>query len=291
MDKNEITFGVVSDIHAEWWAQEDLDRIGDKIRSNLEDSDVILFAGDISDGVRAIRVAEYLFPEKLVLLVAGNHEFYGGTRDRICHAMKEAAILTRGVKFLNRSSSEIECEGFQVRILGVTLWTDFDLFGTQPISMSLADRKSVWNDEAKKFIQPYPDLYNIYRDKPNYVTSHDLLQYHIEDRDWLLQELDKPFDGRTVVLTHHAPFSFSVKPQHVDSIISPCFASRMENLLIDRNVDLVVSGHTHHSVDRTLGNTRFISNQVGYLGSMVGRSTYTETGNFGTTVILTKAGN
>jgi hypothetical protein len=33
----------------------------------------------------------------------------------------------------------------------------------------------------------------------------DLISRNHATYDWLVQELDKPFDGKTVVVTHHAP--------------------------------------------------------------------------------------
>lgn len=41
------------------------------------DADLVVLAGDIDEGTRGLRWARASFPDKPIVYVAGNHEFYG----------------------------------------------------------------------------------------------------------------------------------------------------------------------------------------------------------------------
>jgi hypothetical protein len=56
----------------------------------------------------------------------------------------------------------------------------------------------------------------------------------------------------------------------------------MESLLLQDDLRLVVWGHTHHCVDRTIERTRFVSSQTGYPGYIPA----TETGEYGQIISL-----
>jgi len=43
--------------------------------------------------------------------------------------------------------------------------------------------------------------------------------------------LAESFDGKTVVVTHHAPSSQSVHPRYANDLLTPAFASNLENLM------------------------------------------------------------
>ena len=128
--------------------------------------------------------------------------------------------------------------------------------------------------------------FHLIRWRDSILKPQDTLMWHKEQLSWLLTTLDEKFDGLTIVMTHHAPVSFAIAPEHVGSNLSPCFASRLENHLVRDDLSLVVWGHTHHCVDRVIEGTRFVSNQTGYPGWVSGGG-LTETGRFGQIIELT----
>jgi hypothetical protein len=86
---------------------------------------------------------------------------------------------------------------------------------------------------------------------------------------WLIDRLDEPFAGQTVIVTHHAPSIRSVNPVHRHDPVSAAFASDLE-WLMDGRAALWIHGHTHFSCDYTIGGTRVVSNQRGYPGEESG---------------------
>jgi predicted phosphodiesterase len=263
-----IKIGIVSDLHSEFWSLRATAIIGGKVAETLAEADLILLAGDIGNGSDGLVLTRSLFPTKPIFMVAGNHEFYQRDYDQVISDLQ--AATDDNTHFLHQSVGEITIGDTPIRIIGTTLWTDFNLHGGPDLSLFDAGRGL--ND------------FQLIHYKDRILTPHDTLDWHTEQRAWLLATLDVAFDGITIVMTHHAPVSFAISSRFKGDNLSPCFASRMEELLLRDDLPLVVWGHTHHCVDRVIDTTRFVSNQTGYAG---GRW-LTETGQFGQIVELSR---
>lgn len=263
-----IKLGLVSDLHTEFWQAEDRATISEVVRRRLADADLVLLPGDLGIGRGGIAIAQALFADRPLVCVAGNHEFYDGDYESV---LSELQATDAQVHFLHNSMATFDLADTAVRVFGTTLWTDFDLHGNAPLALLDAQMLSDF-----RWIR--------YRDRT--LTPADTLAWHREQRAWLLDGLNTKFDGMTIVMTHHAPVSFAISPKYVNDQLSPCFASRMETLLVRDDVSLVVWGHTHHCVDRTIETTRFVSNQTGYPGWFTGSDFPTETGEFGQMIVL-----
>lgn len=227
---------VLSDLHTEFAPFDPPDT----------EADLVVLAGDTSTGTRGIELAREWFAGRPVLYVAGNHEYYRESTPRLNRKLAEAARAA-GIHFLENGETVV-CG---VRFLGCTLWTDFELFGERQHSMAAA--QAAMND------------FRLIRVDPEYrrFRPADARASHVTSLSWLLARLDTPFDGPTVVVTHHAPSLRSVKPCHHHHPATPAYASDLEWML-DGRVALWIHGHTHLCVDYELGGTRVISNQRGY---------------------------
>ena len=265
-----VKFGIVSDIHGEFWNQHSLAKIGGLIKEQTKEADIMLLAGDIGSGPQAVKLANYLWPDKPVCMVAGNHEYYDYIVEDAEFAMTDTASRMSNMHFLNRDVYLNNDFEKSIRIIGTTLWTDYELYGTQQLSMLHAQKNLA-------------DFFLIYKnEQKEKITPEDVLQWHIRDKEWIQQELDKPFDGLTVLMTHHAMGMYGEHPAYMGGLNSPCFISNLDSMVTRDDLNLVVWGHTHHSVNTTIGKTKFVSNQVGYIMSQGNK--FTETGDFGIVV-------
>ena len=84
---------------------------------------------------------------------------------------------------------------------------------------------------------------------------------------WLTQELNRPFDGKTVVVTHHAPVLDHMGDDHPGHLIA-AYANNWTELL--GKADLWVYGHTHVAADFSKEGCRVVSNPRGYPGQNTG---------------------
>jgi len=68
-----------------------------------------------------------------------------------------------------------------------------------------------------------------------------------------------------IVVTHHVP-SFKMQcPKFADSLANGAFTVELEDFIKAHDIDYWIYGHSHYNVDVTIGNTRCLSNQLGYV--------------------------
>lgn len=209
------------------------------------EANVTILAGDIlRPASKAMAWAAGL--GRPVLYVLGNHEFYAGS---IAGVRREFARSAHqyGVQLLDQGTQVID----GVRFVGATLWTDFRLFG--------AAKKDLAMTMSAKFMRDFSAIRNA---DGSVFTPADSCTLFAEQYAWLASALDEPFDGPTVVITHHAPTPHSVHPRFADSPVSAAFVSDC-TALMGRSV-LWIHGHTHDSFDYTVNGTRVVCNPRGY---------------------------
>ena len=216
------------------------------------DIDVVVFAGDIAGGTDGLRWAAEAFrqcpvsPE--ILYVAGNHEYYGRDRRRLLAEMRETATKL-GIHFLENDVLVLN----GVRFLGTTLWSDFELYGRAAMAEHMT--------AAQQRIRDYSTILS---DDDRCIDPQETRYLHLEARAFLERELEKPFSGKTVVVTHFAPRPECVPEQFRGSVLSPYFTSDMTPLMRRYAIDLWAFGHTHHNINFVEGGCRIVSNQMGY---------------------------
>jgi len=210
------------------------------------DADVTVLAGDTWTKGRGVQWAADAFPDRPVLYLLGNHEYYNAACPSMLEKMKVAAADTN-VVILEKDVVEVG----GVRFLGCTLWTDFAFLGDPARAMAAAAQGM--ND------------YRLIRVSPQYrkIRPADTLGIHRGSVDWLEAELQET-EGPTVVITHHAPSPRSLPEQDSPEILNAAYLSNLEGLILESGPDLWIHGHLHHSVDYRLGGTRVLSNPRGY---------------------------
>jgi predicted phosphodiesterase len=207
-------------------------------------ADVTILAGDIARPLAAMQWAAQI--PRPVLYVPGNHEFYGGDIPGVRAQLAQAASR-HGIELLDQGSVVIN----GVRFLGTTLWTDFELFGT--------DQRDHAMEQTGQFMRDFQVIRN---GDGSRFTPQDAAALFRQQYDWLDSMLDEPFDGPTVVITHHAPSLRSVHPRFEDSLISAGFVSDCTGLM--GRACLWIHGHTHDSFDYVVRGTRVLCNPRGY---------------------------
>jgi predicted phosphodiesterase len=212
------------------------------------EADVVILAGDIDIKSRGVSWANDTF-QCPVIYVCGNHEYYGGHLQHTLRKMKDAAAPH--VHVLENESLILN----QTRFLVTTAWTDYSSTGDV-----VASKRAAWecmNDFAviradEGYRRLYPD---------------DLIIKSKAAFAWLTRELEKPFDGQTVVVTHHAPVLDYVGDKLPENLIA-AYANDWPELLA--NADLWVYGHTHVSADFLKNGCRVVSNPRGYPNQQTG---------------------
>lgn len=214
------------------------------------DADVVILAGDIARPAQAIEWACGF--GKPVLYVPGNHEFYGSSLAETVRGMQRQCAGTP-VQVL--SNQAVTLQG--VRFVCSTLWSDFRIAGDD------AARQHAMA-EAQTFVRDFSRIRTDADPDSALFTPQDAAQQYDANVLWLQEQIGTPFDGPTVVITHHAPSPRSIHPRFEGSVFNAVFVSNAEHLLDGQRVPLWIHGHTHDSFDYTVNGTRVLCNPRGY---------------------------
>jgi len=213
-------------------------------------ADVLILAGDIHQGPAAVHAfADWPVP---VLLLPGNHEAYESTIETATAAMRLAAQGT-SVRVLQREALVLG----QVRFLATTLWSDPAVMG---------EREAQAREALPRVMVDYRLIGTDRVGAPAHerLSIDEMLAHHRRERDWLACELAQPFDGPTVVITHHLPSRRSIAERYAHSLSNAGFASDLDSLMGEARVRLWIHGHTHSSFDYRIDGTRVVCNPRGY---------------------------
>lgn len=232
---------LASDLHLELLAKQ---FPGETLIKHAHMVDVLVLAGDITRASDAVELfGAWPVP---VIYVAGNHEFYHECYEDTFMRLKERTQDT-SIRFLERDI--VDFGG--VRFLGCILWTDYLLFGAQLQRQAMKSAQRHLNDH-RVIRTAVGDRF-----RPEYA-----LREHEKARAWLGEQLQQPYDGKTVVVTHHGVHPSSVHPRYAGDITNAAFVSDLTDLV--ERADFWFHGHVHDSFDYTVGKCRVVANPRGY---------------------------
>jgi predicted phosphodiesterase len=224
---------LLSDLHFEFHAD-----AGRSFVESLEPQgvDVLVLAGDIAVGAgipAALGQFCRHYAGAQVVYVHGNHEFYGTDRESVLRWTRQARDEHPNLVCLDADVTHIG----ERRFIGGPLWFRHDP-GADRYRRAVAD-----------FGQ---------------ITAFESWVYAENTR--LLTLLDRELREGDIVVTHHLPTRHSVVSQFQDSPLNAFFVCDVEALILERRPLLWLHGHTHASIDCTVGATRIVCNPFGYAG-------------------------
>ena len=193
-----------------------------------------------------------------VLFVPGNHEYDGLDFDA-AHARLRATCERLEIQWLDRTVREIA----GVRFIGSTLWSDFDAL-SRP-----ADRTAAGLAHNLKAREKALRAANHYL-RSTGGTRHDEMllaagvrELGLDAQRWLRGALARPFEGKTVVVTHFAPSLLSADPRYGLTPGTAGFCNALDDLL--PRAQLWLHGHLHCRFDYVARGCRVVANPMGYV--------------------------
>ncbi|KAK5737313.1 hypothetical protein LTR17_006730 [Elasticomyces elasticus] len=210
---------------------------------------VLILAGDIGcfcdyDKYRVF-LTNVCNAYELVLLVAGNHEFYGSSREEGLEAAERLVhepSMHGKLRVLN--PGRVDIPESNVTVLGCTLHS--------------------------RIRSDYTALTNDFEQIRNWsVKAHN--EEHEKDLAWLKSRLrdivENEPERQVVVVTHYAPMFKGIShPSHENSALARCFSSSALDE-VQREVDMPsggywIFGHTHWNAQLKIGRWCVLSNQL-----------------------------
>ena len=231
-----------SDLHLDNFYKHNIDYKLPELPTDKET--VLILAGDVCETTRLVGCLEYYASRFAhVVFVPGNHEYYKSDLEYYDTEMQKYFKKHPNIHYLQNDVFETD----EVVFIGATLWTDY----------------VNENEQLMQWSNTYMDYYlSTYRRQP--LTSAILLQKFKESRDYIFEQMMYYPDKEIVVITHHAPSMRSIHPKFKFAGNNGCYASNLDQDIIDCKPTLWIHGHVHNSFDYTVGKTTILCNPRGY---------------------------
>ncbi len=229
---------------------------------SVDSVDLVVAAGDIGAGSGGLVWLASLARHSAtpVVYVAGNHEFHYHDRLQVIDQSRELAACIDGLHFLENDSLDVTSRDGEIwRILGATLWTDFEAGPlSRPASQQLADASIRDFRLISENGQPF--------------TTLSAIEANRESRSFIETALDRAgADQRlagTVVVTHHPPLLTPwSRSEFLGDERSPAFCNEWPDLFASRRAQAWIAGHTHKpDTDQIFKGCRLLGRQCGFPG-------------------------
>lgn len=241
---------VLADLHLDKWASVGRDPLALMPDGWFEQFEMVLIAGDLVDKPKSRlkpalgQIGTYLPLERLWVF-PGNHCYYHHTlddEDRIEKILMEAGAGFAQMKRLDIGGSRVLC---------CTLWTDLAHASIHPDDVG-TDLARGMNDY--RYIRIAGGGYRKARPSDTRSAHHQQLA-------WLRGELAKPHDGKTIIVTHHAPL---LEALGATGTLAHAYGSDLQAFVGEEQPDLWLYGHTHVPHETQIGRTTIQNVSLGY---------------------------
>lgn len=88
---------------------------------------------------------------------------------------------------------------------------------------------------------------------------------HVRCLKFLKESISKRDVEHIVVVSHHVPSFELLSPELKGSPLNGAFTVELSDYIIESPIDYWIYGHSHRNIDKTIGKTKCITNQFGYV--------------------------
>lgn len=97
------------------------------------------------------------------------------------------------------------------------------------------------------------------------ITVSDYNKLHAAAFEFIQTNVQESQADKKIVITHHVPSYAATIDYFRDSPLASGFTTELGNWISNTNIDYWIYGHSHCSIETTIGQTKLLSNQLGYL--------------------------
>ena len=211
-------------------------------------AECLVLAGDIAP---LLRLKQYDFfwdwcskHFEQTIFVPGNHDFYGGWPNRqalnqpICLAIRPNVVCCNNMVFKWRN----------IDFVCSTLWSSIDPVQEAALVRTLRDFFAIRIGQNK-----------------NKLTASDYQWLHECALQFIRTAVQASKADKKVVVTHHLPSYAVLASCFRHSPLNSGFVTELGSWIGDSSIDVWIYGHSHVSIETSIGKTRLLSNQLGYV--------------------------
>lgn len=177
-----------------------------------------------------------------VIVVPGNHEFYKMfDLDRLYNGwtLKIRKNVTCYYNAVIPLSDDTE-------IIATTLWSYISLQDAFQTEAAISDFHRIRYGTA-------PLDFNRFNEE-HYRCFH-----------FLEEAVTRSKAKHIIVATHHVPSFELMSPEFKGSAVNGAFTVELGNYIAANPIEYWIYGHSHRNIDKVIGNTKCVSNQLGYV--------------------------
>lgn len=208
--------------------------------------DVLVFAGDISylsnatmPNMKFWKWASLNY--KQVLLVPGNHEFYNNS-DVLKFGDAWTKMILPNVGYYQNRVVHIDDTDFVLSTLWSHITPEYEFY----VHEGMNDFRQILYGGCR-FL---PEHFNLEHEKCLAFIKKSVVESSAKN---------------IVVVTHHLPTLKAVAAHHLGTSLNCAFATELGDFIANSRIDAWIFGHSHENTEAKIGNTRIVSNQLGYV--------------------------
>jgi predicted phosphohydrolase len=100
----------------------------------------------------------------------------------------------------------------------------------------------------------------------SHFTSEHYNTLHHESLNFIKQSVNQSNTDKMVVFSHHCPTFLNYPPKYKGDVLNEAFATELYDFIETSNIAFWAYGHHHcNTPDFFIGNTRLVTNQLGYV--------------------------
>lgn len=212
----------------------------------IQAGDILILAGDIGylndDNYSRHPFWDWASENyRQVIVAVGNHELY---KYYDLAAMPQGLVCTirNNVKCYYNAVVSIE----NIDIIVSTLWAKIPLEEAWQTERGVTDfHRILYNEKILTW--------------DNFNREHDKCFRFIRD------EAAKSTAEHIIVVTHHVPSFQLASPDFAGSNINGAFTVELGQYIESSPIEYWIYGHSHRNIDKVIGQTQCVSNQLGYV--------------------------
>jgi predicted phosphohydrolase len=171
----------------------------------------------------------------------GNHEYYHFDIAEKSDVLHEK--IRSNVFLVNNTSVVHE----NVKLIFSTLWSKISPGYQWQIERSLSD-------------------FHVIKNKGYRFSAEQYNQLHAESLTFIQNELKIVQVEKTAVFTHHCPTFLNYPEQYKGDVLNEAFVVELFDIIESSHIDYWAYGHHHSNIPEfSIGNTKLITNQLGYV--------------------------
>lgn len=210
------------------------------------DGDILVIAGDVChlndealSGLEFLKWASDNYSH--VLMTPGNHEFYH-QGDLGAYSGSWEEMLFPNLGYFNNKVVMID----NIDFILSTLWS------------------KIPKEKEEDILYGMNDYFQILFNGDPLHPTHINKEFE-SSISFIKQSVNESTAEKIVIVTHHLPTFEALLGRRQDDVLNSAYATELSDYIKHSRITAWIYGHSHYDTDLIIGNTRLISNPLGYV--------------------------